>query len=78
LHASGLTTRKNQVFQNIGFEGKDFWDRALVQQGRNNAPVFKSIKPLFFSGSANYKPGHYFCLDVLGHTWDVYSCITRN
>jgi len=37
----------------------------IVQQGRNNAPVFKSIRPFFFSGSANYKQGHYFCLDVI-------------
>ena len=42
----------------------------LVQQGRNNAPVFKSIKPLFFSCSENYKPGHYFCLDVLFSFYD--------
>jgi len=39
---------------------------SVVHQGRNNAPVYKSINPLFFSGSANYKPGHYFCLDVVG------------
>jgi len=41
--------------------------KLVVHQGRNNAPVFKSIKPLFFSGSANYKPGHYFSLDVVVH-----------
>jgi len=41
----------------------------IVQQSRNIALVYQNIKPLFFSGSASYKPGHYFCLAVLGFSW---------
>jgi len=41
------------------------WVLALLQQGRNYAPVFQNNKPLFFNGSGNFKPGHYFCLAVL-------------